>query len=266
MIPSKSIRLACIALIALLASSGLSAKELSFNKDLPVVIDTQVTETDETPALSTPSLDNPIYYNLVVLGFHEFGGAVHGETVPDREDFIAQVVSALATRGYLAADTEFPATKTIGLTWGSLLEEPAASERYLSGQQHAINWQTRPVIAQNRDYRPSFDWKGLDRTTYGRVLNVRRNDTYIAFLTLCDWDAQAKKETHIDWQTRVMIRERGISAAKALPKAVDAMVAAFGHHSEVPDVVIVSRNAETTLASTPDRPSPIIVHDYSKSE
>lgn len=257
-------RLAGIVFLGLLASAGLAAKTLKFHQDLPLVIDTQVTETGEG-AFPAPTTDNPIYYNLVVSGFHEFGQSLQGENAPDRNTFIAQVADALSAKGYLPADSAHPASNTIGLTWGSLLENQPAAERYLSGQQHDINWQTRPVITQYRDFDPAFDWRGLDRKTYARVLNVRDNDTYVAFLTLCDWDEQNQKETQIHWQTRVMIRSRGISAANALPKSVDAMVAAFGHHSEFPTVTIVSRKTETKLASAPASRALPIIHDYSQS-
>lgn len=253
---------AVITSAVLASASPLAAESLSFSKDLPVVVDTQVTEDGDYP-LDPPTSSDPIYYNLVINGFKAFGQDLAGDRAPNPNTLIAQVVEALVEKGYMPADGINPATKTIGLTWGSLREDPEVSARYLSGQQHAIDWQTRPMIAQNRDYRPEFDWRDLDRTTYNRVLNVRDGDTYVMFITLCDWDPDAKVETKIYWQTRTMIRARGVRASEALAKAVGPMVNAFGKHSRVPAVELVPRKAEPPNTLTPDSSFMPVIHDYS---
>ena len=251
--------------VTMMLISALSAAELKFHKDLPVVIDTQVTNPDEND-LTPPSPESPIHYNLVTSGYNAFGLSVVGDIAPKREAFIRHVATALAPHGYLPADADHPATKTIGLSWGSILDDFSASERYLSGQQHAIKWQTRPVIAQNRDYRPSFDWSDLDRTTYNRVLNVRGQDTYVVFLTLCDWDEETQTASAIDWQTRAMVPARHISAATALPKAVTTMAPVFGQHDTVPRVTVVSRKPDAEAPATSSLPRPPVIFAYSTAD
>lgn len=151
--------------ICLLAAISYG-KTTEFSHDLPAVVDTQVTESDE-PKISRPEAASPVYYNLVAYGYVLFGDFLGADKGPNRETFLAQVVESLRTAGYLPADEQNPATVTVGVTGSSIVNDGRVATRYFSGRQHTVRWQTLPLIIQNRAYSPAFDWNGLDRTFYG---------------------------------------------------------------------------------------------------
>ena len=79
-----------------------------FHHDVEVIVDTDI--MPEGAKLPAVSMEHPVYYVGVSMGYRDLGGIIAGDKLPSKGTMYDWIAKALAKQGYLPADDTHPPT------------------------------------------------------------------------------------------------------------------------------------------------------------
>ena len=210
-----------LALAPVLSSAGILDYLLPRN-DLEAI-----TVTDMTPAGSlrrSPTPQQPVYFLAISNGYMDLGGIKAGERPVSREVVDKTVLLALAKQGYLPATTEHEPEIALVWVWGTLNAKASPLNigstplnhgqlvRFLGGEKLGF-------ASRQNDFFPelSLPMGLLPGGDLGRLLDVAKDDLYIAVICAFDLEMSPTKEPVMLWHTRISSPARGFWLPDALP-------------------------------------------------
>ncbi|HUJ43253.1 MAG TPA: hypothetical protein VLW52_06580 [Opitutaceae bacterium] len=203
-----------------------------FHRDVQVI-----TSTDSTPLgalLRIPSPSDPVYYQAMSVGYHDFGAAIGGDKPPPPEKMIRTIVQVLATVGYLPADAKHRPTQLIVFTWGTLypktlpkwdLQMPDANVqinhtqmlRFLGGEKLGlVSQHPDDSVGSLLRYQSRFEF---DSTTEA-IWDVAGGDLYMVALAGYEFFQTEPEHRKLLWKTKISCPATGLVMADTLPTMV----------------------------------------------
>lgn len=223
---------------AALARAGLL--DWLFHHDVEVIVDTDI--MPEGAKLPPASMEHPVYYVGVSLGYRDLGGLIAGDKLPSKETMYDWIAKALAKQGYLPADAVHPPTQVVVFTWGSLYVQWFSGNpdmpvqmnrgqllRFIGGEKLGLisKYPTFPEI----EFMPELFYL---RPAAEKFRLAASDDLYMAVLLGYDFRAAAHKERRLLWRTRIACPSRGLVMADTLPTMLSIAAPLIARETEVP--------------------------------
>lgn len=221
-----------------LARAGLL--DWLFHHDVEVIVDTDI--TPEGAKLPPASMEHPVYYVGVSLGYRDLGGLIAGDKLPSKETMYDWIAKALAKQGYLPANAVHPPTQIVVFTWGSLYVQWFSGNpdmpvqmnrgqllRFIGGEKLGLisKYPTFPEI----EFGPELLYL---RPAAEKFRIAASDDLYMAVLLGYDFRAVAHKERRLLWRTRIACPSRGLVMADTLPTMLSIAAPLIARETEVP--------------------------------
>ena len=211
-----------------------------FHHDVEVIVDTDI--MPEGAKLPPASMEHPVYYVGVSLGYRDLGGLIAGDKLPSKETMYDWIAKALGKQGYLPADAVHPPTQVVVFTWGSLYVQWFSGNpdmpvqmnrgqllRFLGGEKLGLisKYPTFPEI----EFVPELFYL---RPAAEKFRTAASDDLYMAVLLGYDFRAAAHKERRLLWRTRIACPSRGLVMADTLPTMLSIAAPLIARETEVP--------------------------------
>ena len=191
-----------------------------FRHDLSIITVTDV--TDAGRKLPPASLDHPVYFEVMILGYNDWGKAIPGHRLPDKQTMVRMLFKVLAEQGYLPATPAHPPTQLLAFAWGTLnprpFEPPAAALRFMGADKIGRQWFGTPRQGNAIDpsvlYRNARPWE-TDVIAYSAVEGL-----FVASIQSFDVAEARKNHIVLLWQTKISCPTPGVVMDTALPRMI----------------------------------------------
>ena len=211
-----------------------------FHHDVEVIVDTDI--MPEGAKLPAVSMEHPVYYVGVSMGYRDLGGIIAGDKLPSKGTMYDWIAKALAKQGYLPADDTHPPTQVVVFTWGSLYVQrffgnPDLPVQLNQGQLlRFLGGEKLGLISKNPTF-PEIEF-GPElfhlRPAAEKFRLAASDDLYMAVLLGYDFQAAAHKERRLLWRTRIACPSRGLVMADTLPTMISIAAPLIARETEVP--------------------------------
>lgn len=206
------------------------------DRDVDVVIDTDVTVAGRKLTPATPA--HPIRYQLIVLGYKDYGNEPGDSPAPDRNGMLATLQKMLSDRGYLPADKKHAPELVLALAWGTMNTRRSYAVPFMGGEKLRLQQDLDPVVAQMTPYslRRQF-WTPLQEY----VVDVSGGDLYVISVWAFEVAAAQHGQMKLLWQTKLACPSTGLEIGLTLQRMARAALPYLGHDTPLPVRVTAPR-------------------------
>jgi hypothetical protein len=234
--------LAACSIIAGASASADGFLSHLFHHDFEVIANGDV--SPERRTLPLPTADHPEYYIAVSEGFHDFGGIMAGDKLPQPHDMIRTVTTILAKQGYKLATNKNQPTVMIAYSWGTLYPEvyPGSLNRSSIVNRFQI-WNF--VGYGKQSGTPEWLERGFPELSQGLSLmqmnaadfmSVTDTPYYVIAIVAYDYNGQSqeKAKPRLRWRTRISTPCMGFDLDASLPKMMAIAAPYIGRDTAKP--------------------------------
>ena len=219
----------CLARSALVlaAASGLSAAARAqpslgsvlgylLHHDMSVITVTDV--TDEGRKLPPVSVDHPVYFGVMVVGYDDFGKAIPGHRRPDKQTMVRLPFKVLAEQGYLPATPVHQPTLLLAFGWGTLSNAPGAALRFLGAEKIGLDWSGVP--RQGNLIDPSVLYRNARPWETDVIADSALEGLFVASIQAFDVAEARKGHVVLLWHTKISCSTPGFVMRTTLPRMI----------------------------------------------
>ncbi len=210
-----------------------------FRRDLSVITVTDV--TDAGKKLPPASTAHPVYFEMMILGYNDFGQAIAGHRLPDKRTMVRMLFKVLAEQGYLPATPAHKPTQLLAFGWGTLNQAPLGAMRFMGADKIGLDWILTPVQGNMIDPRALIQgaapWEA-DVIRYSAFEGL-----FVASIQSFDVAEARKGHVVLLWHTKISCPTPGIVMDTALPRMI--RIAGPGIGRDMPRPVIATTPAHT---------------------
>ncbi len=208
-----------------------------------VMIGTELTNSGRMAPDAT--LAHPVYYSGADGGLTTGGDPIGGERPPKPAELADLMVKSLHSGGYLPASPGHPPTIYIYYSWGSFNELRDGPREHVDPRDYLgyRNLMARAVLVGGTKFAKEWDeavfFNSFDRFKGTSARNsflvaTALDNLYFLVATACDYQAAARGQVVILWQTRLSTDARVVSMAESLPQMVASAGSYIGHDTNGP--------------------------------
>ncbi len=231
--------LACIG-VARAQSPLADAISFIFRHDVNVVTVTDFTEAGRK--LPVASREQPVYFEALILGYHDWGWTIAAERIPDKNSMIRLIFKVLADRGYFPATRSHPPSLILAMAWGSMNNRPGMSLQFMGGDKLGLMWELDPYIGSTLDARVLT--RGMRGATANLIMESVSGDLYVASIQAFDEEEARQGRTVLVWHTKISCPAEGLAMDSSLRKMIRVAGPNIGR--DTPQPVITTEPVKAT--------------------
>ncbi len=215
------------AVLLLAAAGGLAATATAqptlstvfghlFHHEMSVITVTDV--TDEGRKLPAVSVDHPVYFEVMLVGYNDFGQAIAGHRLPDKQTMVRMLFKVLAEQGYRPATPAHPATLLLAFGWGTLSNAPGAALRFMGAEKIGLQWFGVP--RQGNMIDPSVLYRNARPWETDVISSSAEEGLFVASIQAFDVAEARKNHVVLLWHTKISCSTPGFVMDAALPRMI----------------------------------------------
>ena len=222
-----------LVIAALWLASSCSAAPNTFvsrflQRDAQVVTVTDV--SDAGRLLRVPSRSNPVYYELLVLGYEDFGRSIAGVKLPDKTAMLKLMMKLLADRGYFPANKKHDPEMLLAVAWGTMNGKLGMALPFMGGDKLDLLWELDAFPPSATRLMTRF----MRSPTADLVMEAASGNLYVISVQAFDEAEALQGRTKLLWHTKVSCPSNGLDMIPTLRQMARESAAYLGRETGKP--------------------------------
>lgn len=204
--------------------------EWFFRRDVQVV-----TVTDKTPEgrlLREPTKAKPVYYEMLLLGYTDYGRSTAGVRPPEKKAMLKLIMKLLADQGYYPANSKqnHKPELLLAVGWGTMDSKPGMALQFMGGDKLGVMSELLPM-----KFDVSYALRRQMRSSLADfVVDCSNGSLYVISIQAFDETAALAGETKLLWHTKVSCPSNGLDIMTTLPQMAREAGPLFGKETAKP--------------------------------
>ena len=198
-----------------------------FQHDAEVITVTDMTEDGRK--LREPSKAKPVYYEVLVLGYIDYGRSMAGLQPPDKTAMLKLIVKLLADRGYYPATAKHAPEMLLAVGWGTMNGKLGTALPFMGGDKLDLLWEVDSFHAPLRELT-----RFMRTPTADLVMEAASGSLYVISIQCFDEAEAIAGRTKLLWHTKVSCPAPGLDMTLTLKQMAREASAYFGRETKTP--------------------------------